>query len=282
MQEMRAKMEQTRESVLRRNLSPEEYAAVEKHRVEMQSQKRVTVYKLNDKGELERAMLMVGISDGNYAQVMRGAEEGEKFVVRSTAAGKGVTQATYDAYRKRKGIPKRSVKELANDEIKEIYFNGYWRSAMCPEMPNEALATLMFDAAVNHGPGQAIKFLQQAAAVPAAQCDGKWGPRTRACMIAAAANISNLVDECLLRRERFYRLIVERKPQLGAFLRGWMNRLVSLRAYVKPLLIRAPAGGDTESALFAESPDREVLRSAPPDFSLWEVQAKDPDAIAAQ
>jgi HlyD family secretion protein len=89
MQEMRAKMEQTRESVLRRNLSPEEYAAVEKHRVEMQSQKRVTVYKVNDKGELERAMLMIGISDGNYAQVMRGAEEGDKFVVRATAAGKG-------------------------------------------------------------------------------------------------------------------------------------------------------------------------------------------------
>ena len=89
MQEMRAKMDQTRESVLRRNLSPEEYALVEKHRIEMQSQKRVTVYKVNDKGELERHMLMVGISDGNYAQIMRGAEEGDKFVVRSAAAGKG-------------------------------------------------------------------------------------------------------------------------------------------------------------------------------------------------
>ncbi|HEX5007608.1 MAG TPA: efflux RND transporter periplasmic adaptor subunit [Hyphomonadaceae bacterium] len=89
MQEMRSKMEQTRESVLRRNLSPDEYAEVEKHRVEMQSQKRVTVYKVNDKGELERHMLMLGISDGNFAQVMRGAEEGDKFVVRATAAGKG-------------------------------------------------------------------------------------------------------------------------------------------------------------------------------------------------
>jgi lysozyme family protein len=198
------------------------------------------------------------------------------------ATNKGITQGTYDAYRKRKGIPKRSVKELTRDEIKDIYFNGYWRPAMCPEMPNEALATLMFDAAVNHGPGQAIKFLQQASAVPSAQCDGKWGPKTRARVIAAAANISSLVDECLLQRERFYRLIVERKPQLGAFLRGWMNRIVSLRAYVKPLLIRAPAGGDTESALFEQSPDREVLRAAPPDFSLWEVRAKDPDSIAAQ
>jgi HlyD family secretion protein len=89
MQEMRAKMDQTRESVLRRNLSPDEYAEVEKQRVEMQSQKRVTVYRLSDKGELERHMLMVGISDGNFAQVMRGAEEGDKFVIRATAAGKG-------------------------------------------------------------------------------------------------------------------------------------------------------------------------------------------------
>ncbi len=88
MQEMRAKMEQTRESVLRRNLSQDEYAQVEKQRVEMQSLKRAPVYKLNDKGELERAMLMVGISDGNYAQIVRGAEEGDKFVIRATAAGK--------------------------------------------------------------------------------------------------------------------------------------------------------------------------------------------------
>jgi lysozyme family protein len=198
------------------------------------------------------------------------------------ATNRGVTQATYDAYRKRKGIPKRSVKDITVEELKEIYFNGYWRPAMCPEMPNEALATLMFDAAVNHGPAQAIKFLQQASAVPAAQCDGKWGPVTRTRVIAAAANISTLIDECLLQRERFYRLIVERRPQLGAFLRGWMNRIVSLRAYVKPLLIRAPAGVDSESALFGESPDREVLRAAPPDFSLWEIRTKDPDTIAAQ
>ena len=89
MQEMRAKMDQTRDSVLRRNLSQDEYNEVEKHRVEMQSQKRVTVYKVDEKGELERHMLMIGISDGNFAQVMRGAEEGDNFVIRATAAGKG-------------------------------------------------------------------------------------------------------------------------------------------------------------------------------------------------
>jgi HlyD family secretion protein len=88
MQEMRAKMDQTRESVLRRNLSQDEYAEVEKQRVETQSLKREDMFVVNEKGELERRTIMVGISDGNYAQIMRGAEEGDTFVVRATASGK--------------------------------------------------------------------------------------------------------------------------------------------------------------------------------------------------
>jgi HlyD family secretion protein len=85
-QERAAKMQQTQEAVFRRNLNEEEYAVVAKARTEMQSQKRVTVYKLNDKGELERHQLMIGLSDGENAQIIRGAEEGDKFVTRATAA----------------------------------------------------------------------------------------------------------------------------------------------------------------------------------------------------
>lgn len=88
MQDFRSKMEAARETVLKRNLNENEYAAVDKNRVEMQSQKSVTAWKLDAKGKLERHQLRIGISDGNFAQIMRGAEEGDKFVVRSTAAGK--------------------------------------------------------------------------------------------------------------------------------------------------------------------------------------------------
>lgn len=85
-QERMAKMQQTQEGVLRRNLNEEEYAAVAKARTEMQSQKRVTVYKVNDKGELERHQLVIGLSDGENAQIIRGAEAGDTFVIRATAA----------------------------------------------------------------------------------------------------------------------------------------------------------------------------------------------------
>lgn len=88
MQERRLKMQQTQEAVFRRNLSSEEYAVVSKAMSEMQSQKRVTVYKVDDKGQLERHMLVIGLSDGSNAQIIRGAQEGDKFVVRASATGK--------------------------------------------------------------------------------------------------------------------------------------------------------------------------------------------------
>ena len=81
--------EQTaQDAVLKRNLNETEFAEVAKHRAEMQSQKRVNAFKLNAKGELEPHQLTVGLSDGSFAQIIRGAEEGDKFVIRSTAAGK--------------------------------------------------------------------------------------------------------------------------------------------------------------------------------------------------
>ena len=83
-----AKVQQIQESVFRKNLNAAEYDAVAKARSEMQSQKRVTVYKLDAKGELEKAQLTIGLSDGENAQIIRGAKEGDVFVVRSTSTSK--------------------------------------------------------------------------------------------------------------------------------------------------------------------------------------------------
>jgi len=83
-----AKVQQIQESVFRRNLNATEYDAVAKARSEMQSQKRVTLYKLDAKGELEKAQLTIGLSDGENAQIIQGAKEGDVFVVRSTSTSK--------------------------------------------------------------------------------------------------------------------------------------------------------------------------------------------------
>jgi HlyD family secretion protein len=87
-QERRAKMQQTQEAVLRRNLNEQEYAAVSKAMGEMQTQKRVTVYRVGENGELERQQFTLGLSDGSNAQIIRGAKEGDTFVVRANAGEK--------------------------------------------------------------------------------------------------------------------------------------------------------------------------------------------------
>jgi hypothetical protein len=88
-QEMRGKMQAAQDAVMKRNLSEEEFAAVNKSRVEMQTQKRATAWVLNDKGQPEPRQIMIGLSDGSFAQIVRGAEEGDKFIVRANAAGQG-------------------------------------------------------------------------------------------------------------------------------------------------------------------------------------------------
>lgn len=160
-----------------------------------------------------------------------------------------------------------SLSDISDDLIAEIYYLGYWRSARCVDTPNEAIASVLFDAAVAHGPVQAIRLLQQGAGMAAFDCDGVWGERTRSRLKSAAADSVGLIDGMLLARERFYRQIVRDDPSQGVFLRGWMNRLAGLKAYATPLLAGAPAGQDTESALLDDTLDAVGLRAAEPDFS---------------
>jgi lysozyme family protein len=139
----------------------------------------------------------------------------------------------------------------------------------------------MFDAAVNHGPKRAVRLLQQGAGMPLAKCDGVWGNETRRFVTAAAAKAVELVDACLVARERFYREIVRLNPSQSAFIKGWMNRVAGLRAYVQPLLASAPPAGETESALFDEGPTSVYLRAGEPDFDGLSKQA-DRVATAAE
>ena len=44
---------------------------------------------------------------------------------------KGITQRVYDAYRAKKGVPPRDVKNISDDETSDIYFEEYWLAAKC-------------------------------------------------------------------------------------------------------------------------------------------------------
>jgi lysozyme family protein len=79
------------------------------------------------------------------------------------------------------GISKRSypdvdIKGLTLDSAKAIYKRDYWDRAQCDGLP-PAVAFQVFDAAVNSGIGQSIRFLQRAVGVVD---DGSVGPLTLA------------------------------------------------------------------------------------------------------
>jgi lysozyme family protein len=70
-----------------------------------------------------------------------------------------------------------------------------------------------------------VRFLQSAVRCPV---DGDFGPGTARALASCDAG-ETLVNYCKA-RETFYRTLVEKRPDQGVFLKGWLNRLRALRA----------------------------------------------------
>lgn len=135
---------------------------------------------------------------------------------------KGVTQATYDAWRTAQGLPHRDVAEIAQDELGAIYRDNYWRAAACERL-RATLDLVQFDTAVNMGPRRAVKILQTAVGATA---DGAFGPNTQASCDACV--LPDTTTRYCDIREGIYRNLAQR-PGQDVFLAGWLNRLDDLR-----------------------------------------------------
>ena len=77
------------------------------------------------------------------------------------------------------------------------------------------------------GPGRAVRFLQGALGC---EVDGQFGPATSQAVTGCDAR-TTLAAYCDM-REAYYRRLAVAKPELQIFLRGWLNRLNSLRKEV--------------------------------------------------
>ncbi len=146
---------------------------------------------------------------------------------RGGATNHGVTQKTYDTFRRNAGLSLRSVRQITDDEVAAIYRTMYWNVAKCGLLP-EPLDLYVFDAAVNHGPGRAAKLLQQALGVAV---DGAIGPVTIDALQEelAAGQLQELCHNFLAIRLEFYDQIVDNDPSQKVFLAGWENRIEHLR-----------------------------------------------------
>lgn len=136
---------------------------------------------------------------------------------------KGITQKAYDAWRTRHGLPHADVKQITDADVRAIYEADYWLPPRC-DLLSEPLTLVQFDTAVNMGTGRAVRFLQTAVGC---SVDGDFGPDTLAAVQRCDAG--QAVTLYCDTREAFYRRLAEKKPELGVFLKGWLNRLNALR-----------------------------------------------------
>ena len=115
----------------------------------------------------------------------------------------------------KRAYPQVDIKNLTRDAAKQIYKRDYWDRAQCDKLP-PTLAYLLFDAAVNSGIGQAIRFLQRAIGVAD---DGLLGPLT-------LAAIQRTDSESLCARFIGQRLdFMTRLSTFDYFGKGWSRRL---------------------------------------------------------
>jgi lysozyme family protein len=147
----------------------------------------------------------------------------------------GVTQATYNAWRKSVGRKQQPVRSITKEEAFSLYKSMYWDEAGCDKLPFP-INYMVFDAAVNSGPGRAVKWLQEALRV---KPDGVIGRKT----LAALSEAVEAADGVILYRIIDVRLVflvdlIKRSPSQIAFLKGWMRRLIRV------LLRSAAALGD--------------------------------------
>lgn len=113
---------------------------------------------------------------------------------------------------------KGSMRELPVEVAKEIYHASYWTPIRADELP-DVLRYDVFDAAVNSGNGQAVRWLQRALGVAD---DGIIGPVTL--RTANAANSESVKRKMLAARLRFMTDL----STWQHFGRGWARRVADL------------------------------------------------------
>lgn len=134
-------------------------------------------------------------------------------------------------------ITKDTIKNLTYEQAQSIFKMDYWIPCQCENMPL-AIAVCVYDCAVNSGCSRSIKIIQKAynrlfQNTPIA-VDGIIGPKTLSA--ASKLNSEDGIKAIVEERKKFYKAIVDNRPNQRCFLKGWYNRVNDLEKYASSLL----------------------------------------------
>lgn len=138
----------------------------------------------------------------------------------------GITQKTYDYFRKAKSLPLQNVSNISTIELEDIYESFYWIPCKCDLMPSN-IAIIVFDTAIQSGQSKAIKFLQECLKI---KIDGIIGSQTINKL--KEINEIDILNFYINLRETYYKSIVLKDPSQEVFLKGWLRRLNFIKDYL--------------------------------------------------
>ena len=133
----------------------------------------------------------------------------------------------------RDGQPDIAIRDLTPAHTELFYRANYWLPARCDRVDSVCplIAIALFDGAVHHGPGRAVRQLQQALGILA---DGVVGSQTLRVLAAKTGRDGGraLLLGLLEIRASFMLGIVRKDPSQWANAWGWINRLLRLQSYL--------------------------------------------------
>ena len=116
-------------------------------------------------------------------------------------------------------VDEKAMRKLTPADVAPLYKKKYWDRVRGDELP-DGVDYIVFDTAVNSGPGRAVKFLQACVGV---EPDGAFGPKTMAA--AWGADHRTLVEDYAKRRLSYLHDL----PTWGTFGRGWGRRVAEVQ-----------------------------------------------------
>jgi lysozyme family protein len=116
-------------------------------------------------------------------------------------------------------VDEKAMRSLTATDVGPMYKAKYWDKIKGDDLPS-GVDYVVFDAAVNSGPGRAAKWLQACVGV---EPDGGIGPKTLAAVNAFDAN--QLVEDYAKRRLSFLMDL----PHWGTFGKGWSRRVAEVQ-----------------------------------------------------
>ena len=118
-------------------------------------------------------------------------------------------------------VDEKQMRALTPEAVAPLYKRKYWDAVRADDLV-AGVDYVVFDVAVNSGPGRAVKFLQSAVGVTA---DGGFGPATLAAVKKVEEDPARLIELYCAKRLEFLQSL----KTFETFGKGWSRRVAEVK-----------------------------------------------------